>query len=478
MKVLNDVAPFRRTKIVCTLGPVTSTPEMIAKMAEAGMDVARLNFSHGDHQSHGQTIEAVREISRRIGREIGILQDLCGPKIRLGQVPGQERHLTSGQIVTLIGGESSDDEVLPVGYPYLAQDLEPGNRILVADGLIELRVESISGDMVRCVVVVGGVVSTGKGVNLPTSNLRIKTFTDKDKADLSFGLNQGVDFVAMSFVRHEVDLAPLLEMINRTSYRPLLIAKIEKPEAVKRLDSILANVDGVMVARGDLGVEMPLEEVPIIQKRVIASARRAAKPVITATQMLRSMTDNPRPTRAEAADVANAILDGTDALMLSDETAVGDYPLESVATLDRIARATEPHLDETNFLREDPSELVPSSEAAFSRAAGWLAKDIQPLAIVASTFSGATARLLSRLRPAFPIVGLTPELTTCRQLSLSWGVVPALIAEYDGLGPMFDLARGWFLGSNLGRPGDRIIIIAGVPVNQPGNTNLLRVLKL
>ena len=282
----------------------------------------------------------------------------------------------------------------------------------------------------------------------------------------------------MSFVRHEVDLAPLLEMINRTSYRPLLIAKIEKPEAVKRLDSILANVDGVMVARGDLGVEMPLEEVPIIQKRVIGSARRAAKPVITATQMLRSMTDNPRPTRAEATDVANAILDGTDALMLSDETAVGDYPLESVATLDRIARATEPHLDETNFLREDPSELVPSSEAAFSRAAGWLAKDIQPLAIVASTFSGATARLLSRLRPAFPIVGLTPELTTCRQLSLSWGVVPALIAEYDGVGPMFDLARGWFLGSNLGRPGDRIIVIAGIPVNQPGNTNLLRVLKL
>ncbi len=327
-------------------------------------------------------------------------------------------------------------------------------------------------------MVVEGAVSTGKGINLPSTNLRIPAFTDKDRADLTFGLEQGVDFVALSFVRHEKDLEPLIEILNHADQRPLLIAKLEKPEAIQRLDNILAVVDGVMVARGDLGVEMPLEEVPIIQKRIIETARRAAKPVITATQMLRSMMDNPRPTRAEAADVANAVLDGTDAVMLSDETAVGDYPVEAVKTLDRIAAATEPFLSDEDFLREKPSPLLPKSEAALTRAACWLAKDLNPRAVVASTFSGSTARLLARVRPEFPIVGLTPELSTCRQLTLSWGVIPALMASYSGVDQMFDLARGWFMGRNMGLPGETIIVTAGVPVGVAGTTNLLKVLKL
>ena len=468
---------IRRTKIVCTLGPASQSEEQILALAQAGMDVARLNFSHGDHDSHAKAIETVRRVSQRVGREIGILQDLCGPKIRLGTL-GRERFLKAGERVVLVAGESAAGDELPVQYPQLAQDLKVGDRILLADGLVELRVEDKEEDRIFCRVVVEGSVSTGKGINLPTSNLQIPAFTDKDRKDLAFGLKSGVDFVALSFVRNEMDLEPLIEILNHSKRRPLLIAKLEKPEAIERLDNILAMVDGVMVARGDLGVEMPLEEVPIIQKRIIETARLAAKPVITATQMLRSMMDNPRPTRAEAADVANAVLDGTDAVMLSEESAVGNYPVEAVRTLSRIAAATEPYLDDDDFLRDKPSPLLPKSEAAITRAACWLAKDILPRAVVASTHSGSTARLLSRLRPDLPIVGLTPEISTCRQLTLSWGVVPALITSYSGVDQMFDLAKGWFLGRNMGAPGETIIVTAGVPVGVPGTTNLLKVLKL
>ncbi len=468
---------IRKTKIVCTLGPVSDSEEAIHKLALAGMDVARLNFSHGDHASHTRTVQAIRKVSKQIGREIGILQDLCGPKIRLGKI-GEERFLASGQSVTLVSGESAEEGELPVSYPHLAEDLEPGDRILLADGLVELRVLEEKGRKVICRVVVEGPVSSGKGINLPTTNLRIPAFTEKDRADLALGLKIGVDFVALSFVRHERDLEPLIEILNYADQRPLLIAKLEKPEAIQRLDNILAMVDGVMVARGDLGVEMPLEEVPIIQKKIIETARRAAKPVITATQMLRSMIDNPRPTRAEAADVANAVLDGTDAVMLSEESAVGQYPVEAVKTLDKIAAATEPYLSDEAFLRETPSPLLPKSEAAFTRAACWLAQDLNPAAVVASTHSGSTARLLARMRPDFPVVGMTPELTTCRQLTLSWGVVPALVTSYSGVDEMFDLTKGWFLGRNMGFPGDTIIVTAGVPVGVPGTTNLLKVLKL
>jgi pyruvate kinase len=330
----------------------------------------------------------------------------------------------------------------------------------------------------RCRVKVGGLVSSKKGVNLPTSHLRVDSFTDKDQRDLEAGLAAGVDLVALSFVRHEKDLEPVRERLNHADDPPLLVAKIEKPQAVERLPQILAAVDGVMVARGDLGVEMPLEQVPLIQKRIIAQARRAGKVVVTATQMLRSMMDNPRPTRAEAADVANAVLDGTDAVMLSDETAMGSFPVESVAMMDRICRASEGAVDGEALLKEGLSSLLPAVAAGLSRAAGWLARDLKPAAIVASTTSGSTARLIARLRPGVPVIGLTPDASTCRQLAISWGVIPALVEPFHDIEQMAARAREWVLAAGLAQKGEHVIVTGGSPVGTPGTTNLLKVLEL
>ncbi|MDH5478545.1 MAG: pyruvate kinase, partial [Nitrospinota bacterium] len=336
---------FRKTKIICTIGPASAKLETLKAMINVGMDIARLNFSHGTYESHYETIENLRQASRETGRRIGILQDLCGPKIRLGKLQG-EVTLVQGEQVALSQGEKSIDGSLPVNYPYLVEDVALGARILLADGLVELVAEEKQNDRLMCRVINGGVVTSQKGVNLPLSKLRIQAFTEKDKNDLMFGLEVGVDFVAMSFVRDETDLAPILEILSDlTENRPMLLAKIEKPRAVESLDKILAVVDGIMVARGDLGVETPYEKLPIIQKRIITAARKAAKPVITATQMLRSMVDHPRPTRAEATDTANAILDGTDAVMLSEETAMGAYPVKAVNALNKIALATEEEMD-------------------------------------------------------------------------------------------------------------------------------------
>ncbi|MFH1059393.1 MAG: pyruvate kinase [Pseudomonadota bacterium] len=475
---MSGPAPARKTKIVCTIGPATAAPETLKAMLAAGMDVARLNFSHGDHASHRQLIASLRQGAAELGREVGILQDLAGPKIRLGRLDAPLR-LSAGQAIRMVAGDATaEDGVLPVNYPHLLEDVNPGDRILLADGLVELAATAKSGSHLECEVVVGGELSSHKGVNLPTSRLRVSTFTEKDQADLMMGLEAGVDFVALSFVRHEQDLDPVRQILNQQDHPPLLIAKIEKPEAVARYAEILEQVDGIMVARGDLGVEMPLEEVPVIQKRLISQARQAGKVVITATQMLRSMMESPRPTRAEATDVANAILDGTDAVMLSDETAVGRYPLEAVAVLGRIARATEPSLEGRGFLREPLSPLLPATEAAISRAACYLAQDIAPAAIVASTTSGGTARLIARYRPSVPLIGLTPNSAACRQLHLSWGVIPALIPAHEDAEQMLDLARTWIVQQGLAGAGDRVIVTAGVPLGVPGTTNLLKVLDL
>lgn len=468
----------KRTKIVCTIGPASNTPETIDQLIEAGMDVARLNFSHGDHESHRATLEMVRAASAKAGRPIGILQDLAGPKIRLGKLDPPERELKAGEEVVLTSGDHQVDEALPVNYQYLAEDVEVGDRILLADGLVEMRVVAEEGERVTARVLVGGMISSQKGVNLPVSSLRVPSFTDKDRKDLAAGLEMGVDFVALSFVRHEDDLDEVADIINSCDDPPLLIAKIEKPQAVERIKEILARVGGVMVARGDLGVEMPLEEVPMVQKRIIALARRAGKPVITATQMLRSMMTSPRPTRAEANDVANAILDGTDAVMLSDETAVGNYPVQAVEIMNRVARATEPSLFSRNFLKETPTGLLPVTEAAISRAACFLAEDVEAAAIVAGTASGGSARLVARFRPPRPVVGFTANPSTCRQLALSWGVLPVLTADYrDTDGLLSDAAR-WVSEKGVASPGDRLVITAGSPVGQPGTTNLLKVVQL
>jgi pyruvate kinase len=476
--VATTTTPPRRTKIVCTLGPATSSDDGIRGLLEAGADVIRLNFSHGDHSSHREAIHRIRAVSSQLGREVAILQDLRGPKIRLGVLPGGERQLTAGERVDLAPEDHVPEGVVPVSYPYLLEDVTEGERILLADGLVELEVRSRQVDRLQCEVTVAGPISSHKGVNLPGTTLRVPSFTDKDRADLELGLAEGVDLVALSFVRHEDDLAPVRAMLETVAEPPLLIAKIEKPQAVERLDRILEVVDGVMVARGDLGVEMATEEVPLIQKRIIREARRAARPVITATQMLRSMVDNPRPTRAEAADVANAIFDGTDAVMLSEESAIGHWPVKAVEMLDRIARRIEPELDPAGYLTEPASTLLPDAAAAIGRAACMLAHDLGAAAMVATTTSGSTARLLARLRPKAPILALTPSLAIQRQLILSWGVISDRIDGFDDAEAAFTLARERCLAHGLAGPGDRLVATAGLPIHVRGTTNLIRVLEL
>jgi len=468
----------RKTKIVCTIGPATSTAAAQRQLVAAGMDVARLNFSHGDHQSHGEAIRSLRRTAAEAGREVGILQDLCGPKIRLGKLPEGGVVLRPGEGVALAPDGSGAAGALPVSYPHLLEDVHEGDRILLADGLVELKVRARRPDRLECEVQVGGTLGSGKGVNLPGAALRVASFTAKDRSDLAMGLAAGVDFVALSFVRHEDDLDPVSAMLEEATDRPLLIAKIEKPEALERLHRILERVDGVMVARGDLGVEMPVEEVPLIQKRVITEARRAGRPVITATQMLRSMVESPRPLRAEATDVANAILDGSDALMLSEETAVGSYPVAAVEMLDRIARVVEPTLDPRARLDEPVSDLVPGTAGAISRAACALAEDVNAVAIFATTKSGGTARLVARLRPRRPVVGLTSRAIVRRQLTLSWGVVPAAVELFTDTDSAFERAVAWAREQGLARPGDRIVVTAGLPVNVPGGTDLVRVIEV
>lgn len=468
----------RKTKIVCTLGPATASPVQIEELIRAGMDVARLNFSHGDHETHRRTIRTVRQVSRDLGKVTGILQDLGGPKIRLGELPGNGRVLKVGDRVALSAMEAKEPSDLPVNYPYIFEDVAVGESILIADGLVLLRVESKKQGRVICQVLVGGTIQSHKGVNLPASRLRVPTFTEKDRRDLSLGLEEGVDFVALSFVRHEKDLDPVRELLAARPAPPLLIAKIEKPQAIERFEKILAVVDGVMVARGDLGVEMPLEEVPIIQKKIIWRSRNAGKPVITATQMLRSMIDSPRPTRAEATDVANAILDGTDAIMLSEETAVGAYPVEAVRILDRIARATEAHMHEHAATDAPAPDHQAVTESAISRSACLLAEDLDAAWIVAATSSGGTARLVARYRSSTPVLGLTSNLQTQRQLTLSWGVTPILVGPFSDTDALFQLARNLVREQGSVDPEDLLIVTAGVPLGTPGTTNLLKVVKV
>ncbi|MEJ5300300.1 MAG: pyruvate kinase [Thermodesulforhabdaceae bacterium] len=469
----------RKTKIIATVGPASESLEMIRQLAKAGVDVFRLNFSHGTRSEHAARVNHIRTLSSSENICLGILQDLGGPKIRLGQLPEDQMELTTGSKVYLVPSqkEKPGSNVIPINYPYLLDDVREGDRILLVDGTMELVVEKILEDAVLARVVVGGVVRSHKGVNLPSSALRIPAFTEKDQEDLEFGLSLGVDFVALSFIRHEDDVKLLREMIKNVPDPPMVIGKIEKPQAVERLDAILNVVDAVMVARGDLGVEMKLEDVPIIQKRIIREARRRAKPVITATQMLLSMVNNPQPTRAETSDVANAIIDGADAVMLSEETAIGRYPVEAVRVLDKVARSTESVLED--FLQNSLVESVEHSvENAISRSAWEIAEELGASAIVASTASGKTARLVARFRPSMPVIAVTHRESTFRQLSLSWGVIPALTKHFTNTDEMFQEARRWVVEHKLARPGDRIVVTAGIPIGQMGTTNLIRVVEI
>jgi len=403
------------------------------------------------------------------------LQDLGGPKIRLGELPEIGVTLEAGSKVALGVDGRTADGVLPVSYPHLLEDVKTGERILLADGIAELEVTEVTGDRLICVVINGATVTSRKGVNLPQANLRVSAFTEKDRDDLEVGLEEGVDFVALSFVRHEDDLEPVRRRLTACDHPPLLIAKIEKPQAVDRLDPILEAVDGLMVARGDLGVEMPPEQVPMIQKKIIAAARRAGRPVITATQMLRSMVDSPRPLRAEASDVANAVLDGTDAVMLSEETAIGHFPTKAVGVLNSVALEAEQAIDHSKMIEDSISSSVPEVTAAISRAACELAASIGADAIVTATTSGATARLVARLRPSAPVLGITTSRAVVRQLALSWGVIGTEVDETSDLAAMGVGLAETLAVRGLDTPGSRVVITAGLPLGISGSTNLLQV---
>jgi len=464
-----------RTKIVCTIGPSSRSPETLARLAEAGMDVARLNFSHGTHGEHAAVIDAVRATAERVGRPIAILQDLAGVKIRIGEIAGGAVRLEPGSAFTLTTRPvPGDAREVSLDFPELGECVSPGDALLLSDGEVELRVEKASGSDIGCRVVVGGELSSHKGIHLPNRSIAAEGLTAKDRDDLAFGIDRGVDYVALSFVRSASDVLIARRFLDERGAAIPLIAKIEKHEALASIDGILAAADGLMVARGDLGVETPLEHVPLLQKMLIERSNRAGKPVITATQMLLSMVENPRPTRAEVGDVANAILDGTDAVMLSEETAAGRYPVEAVATMRRIAEDAETALPFVAWMRRFEDKALQSLPEAVAGAACELAEHIGASIIVAWTESGATARLVAKHRPRRTILALSTRPETARRLALVWGVIPLLTEKLASTDAM--LERGPRIAAECGLlpPGGTAVITAGIPMGVAGSTNLIK----
>lgn len=448
-------------------------------MIRAGMTVARLNFSHDSQAAHAQRAQMVRRIASEEGRVVAMLQDLQGPKLRIGPIDGGQVALKAGQHFTLTTGDVlGDNRRVTAPYPALPADVELGGRILLDDGQIELRVTKTTRTTVETEVVNDATLYERKGVSLPGVDISLPSLTIKDRSDLAFGVEQGVDYVALSFVRRAQDMVDLRDLMAAMGAEIPIIAKIEKPEAIANFDEILAVSDGVMVARGDLGVEMPAEEVPIYQKMIIRKANEASKPVITATQMLESMIHNSRPTRAEASDVANAIFDGTDAVMLSGETAIGRYPVESVRTMAAIAETTERHLPYDEWLSHSGRSHAQSVTQAIGLAVTEIAHDVDAAAIIASTSSGTTARAVARYRPGMPIVGATHNPQTRCRLALVWGVEPLLIPRTVTSDEMMDAAIETALTAGLVREGDLLVLSAGVPVGVPGRTNMLQVRRV
>src|SRR5438067_2104046 len=463
----------RRTKIIATLGPASSTEERIATLVHAGMDCARLNFSHGTHEQHEEALRRVRAVQEEVGRPLAIMADLQGPKLRLGNLP-EPVVLARGEHVVVVAGDAARrDGELPVSPAVIAEVLQPGHEILIDDGLVRLQVESVEAGRAQCAVVEGGRVTSHKGVNLPGVPVPIPSLTRKDLDDLEFAVEQEVDFVALSFVRSAADVRDLRGLIDQAGSHAGVVAKVEKAEAVEALEAIVAEADALMVARGDLGVEIGPASVPLLQKRIIVRALDNGKPVITATQMLESMVHQAEPTRAEASDVANAGLDGTSAVMLSQETAIGDYPVAAVAYMDRIARAVEPSLDYRHQLPEASEE--PTIGRAMSNAACDLAEALGATAILVPTFTGKTASAVARLRPRRPVVGLTHPRYALQQMALEWGAVPLEIPE--GADVQDPSSRPVQAGraSGLVASGDRVVITAGTLVNVPGTTNVIKV---
>jgi pyruvate kinase len=467
---------MRKVKIVCTLGPATSGVPRLVELIQAGMDVARLNFSHGDHATHRAAFEDVRAAARQVGRPITIFADLCGPKIRVGKMQGGQVLLERGHTITLgVGDVLGTAARISHTYAPLARDVKPGDPILLDDGLLQLRVESIAGDDVLCRVVDGGVLKDKKGMNLPGSALSAPALTEKDKQDIVFGRELGVDWFALSFVRGPRDVEEAKMLAGDIP----IIAKIEKPEAVSDLDAILDAADAVMVARGDLGVEAGHEKVPLIQKRILRAIKLRAKPVITATQMLDSMIKNPRPTRAEVSDVANAVLDGTDAVMLSAETSVGDYPIEAVQTLARIIDEIECNQNYMTAGQERPDVRERTFPSSIADAAAEIAEDLKLAAIAVYTESGRSASLLSAQRPLAGIVAFSRREEILNRLGLLWGVRPLFGAWVQGVAGVVEQAERELLRHELAKPGDDVVITFGMVLgNEPFGTNMLRLHKL
>ncbi|MBD2337787.1 pyruvate kinase [Calothrix sp. FACHB-156] len=467
---------LRRTKIVATIGPATSSPEMLKAIIEAGATTLRLNFSHGTHADHQRSIRLIRQTAFELNQPVAILQDLQGPKIRLGRFENGSIVVAKGDRFTLTNRPViGTQEISCVTYDYLAEEVPVGAKILLDDGRVEMVVEEINRDKgdLHCRVTVAGKLSNNKGVNFPGVYLSIKAMTDKDREDLMFGLDQGVDWVALSFVRNPQDIIEIKDLISSTGKNVPVVAKIEKHEAIEQMEAVLALCDGVMVARGDLGVELPAEDVPVLQKRLIATANRLGIPIITATQMLDSMVSNPRPTRAEVSDVANAILDGTDAVMLSNETAVGSYPVEAVATMARIAeRIEQEEAENANRLLRDARRSIPN---AISQAVGQIAEQLGAAAIMTLTQTGATARNVSKFRPRTPILAITPHVNVARQLQMVWGVKPLLVLELPSTGQTFQAAINVAQENKLLTEGDLVVMTAGTLQGVSGSTDLIKV---
>lgn len=476
----------RRTKIVATVGPSCWEEPVMRRLIKEGVNVFRLNFSHAKREQTAGIIDQIRRLASEENANVAILQDLQGPRIRTGDIadPSGSVQLVAGQetVLTTRSVQSTGSDVIGIDYKDLPLDVKPGDTILINDGLLELKVISADSEDVRCVVITGGPLSSHKGINVPGVTLRVPTITDKDKADLQFGVEKGVDYVALSFVRRGQDLFDLKKLIwefggpdAADTALPLVVSKIEKHEAITNFEEILEASDGVMVARGDLGVEMPTEQIPVLQKMIIHKCNKAGKPVITATQMLDSMIRNPHPTRAEATDVANAIIDGTDAIMLSGESASGLYPVEAVRVMSRIANTTEENL---LFLGK-PSDIIEETASsitdAISQAVCSIGRELGASALITTTTSGFTARMVSRCRPKLPIFAVTHEERTLWRLALVWGIRSYLVGKYENTDEMLEMAEKVVVEKGVLQNGDKVVITAGIPVGNAGHSNLIKV---
>lgn len=468
---------FKKTKIVCTIGPASESEEVLSELIQKGLDVCRLNFSHGSHEEHQARIDRIKKVRENLQEATAILLDTKGPEIRTGKFDKPEIQLVEGQAFVIKMNEVIGNEnFCSVSYEGLAKDVAVGDRILIDDGLVELIVTQVNGDEIITRVENAGIIKNNKGVNVPNVKINLPAITEKDRSDILFGIKNDIDFIAASFVRKASDVMAIREILEEYDANHIqIISKIENQEGVDNIDEILQVSDGIMVARGDLGVEIPTEEIPIVQKRLIKKANLLTKPVITATQMLDSMMRNPRPTRAEVTDVANAIYDGTDAIMLSGETAAGKYPVEALETMARIAKRTEGTLDYEMILQSRQQQRAVTITNAISHASCTLAKDVEADAIITSTSSGYTARAVSTYRPKAPIIASVNRETVRRQLSLIWGVETVLGEHVQSTDEMFDQSVSLALQKGFVKSGDKVVITAGVPIGKVGTTNLIKV---